>query len=283
MNKKVVSIISIILAACILGGLIYLFIYLGDNAEQEKSPAYQNQIVVDAQNSQKYILQNSEINQENLAVIYCYEGKEERIYDFTLDTSNFDSSILGLQTINISYNGFSTSYDVQVIDIAGLEEMILQGYSDTTSLYQSVNLDGAINALESYISNEQIYIKGYETYDDVYFYSDGIRYHYTPDTFTGTQTSSTMEEAMSEILSIPLDSNKTPFENFVYNFIHGAFTEIATVDDVSLDFYQGSYNLYLVLNDNSTTVYYSFDENFRITAEIIEQSDGVIERNSRSS
>lgn len=287
MAKKILKFIAVIITLALFAGLIYLFVYLGNEnnqknqSSQEGEQTYQEQLVVDTQNSQVYYLQGEDFNQENVVVTYYdSEGSSQNVTDFTIDYSEFDKMTLGEYTIDISYNDLTTTFTVEVLDLAGLENIILQGYSGTTSLYQSVDVLNDGNLSESYFSNEEIYIKGYTIDNDIeiIYYNDGYLYQYTPSTLTGTHTSLTIEEAYSQLLSISLDSEKSCLENFIYNFIHNLFAEIITVENVTLNYQDGFYTLDLVTDDNSSTVHYQFDEKLRVVEETIDYGNSSVAR-----
>ena len=295
MTKKILNITIVVIALVVFAGLIYLFVYLGSESREPNtniSPSDEQEeiienIVIDTTNTQLYYLQGEDFNQNNIVVTYSNSnGENYNVSNFDVDFSTFDSSTLGEYTIGVSYNNLSSNFEVEVIDISGLENLILQGYQDTTSLYQSVTMQGEENALEAYFSNEEIYIKGYSYTSTngeyeyeivVLYYKDGYLYNYSPSTLTGTYTTATIEEAYNQIL-ISMDSEKTCFENFIYNFIHSAFTEIATVTNKSLTYSNGQYTLNLLLDDGVTKVTYNYDENMRIIEEIVDDNSDITTR-----
>lgn len=117
MAKKILKFIAVIITLALFAGLIYLFVYLGNEnnqknqSSQEGEQTYQEQLVVDTQNSQVYYLQGEDFNQENVVVTYYdSEGSSQNVTDFTIDYSEFDKMTLGEYTIDISYNNLTTTF-----------------------------------------------------------------------------------------------------------------------------------------------------------------------------
>lgn len=274
MKKKIINVFGIIVFLVALSALIYLFLNINQIYNNTSSPV---SIAVNEEKSQKYYFQGESFNKENLEVVAYYDGgKSQKITDYEVNTTNYNGEEVGEYTIKITYKDLNVDYNVNVVDAESFENIIWQGYDGLKSIKQNYNKPNGM--FESYFSEDQIYLKGFKYDSDVIYYSDGMRYNYDLLTLTGNKNNSTIEDVYDEIFSVSLGVEETVLENFISYFIGSLFAEINTVDNMSLTFVDGQYFWNLVLNDNVTTVKYTFDEKFRIISEYTNDGINSVER-----